>query len=281
MNSIFAENGIPIFVYTALRSDVVDSVESSVRELRKWIDDKAVNLNWYLPSTDYSSQPIIEVLKKRILANERNADPKFSKDIKLEDYFESKIGSRRASDFIIFESWARPRDLVRLLGSAAKYVPKGGKFNSDSFFKSRSEYSKGSWEEKRDELNSKYAQAEIECIKRIFTGFQNTFTLSQLEVRMTTLGQNDPRVKQFVSGRILSVLLEDLFKVGILGNMFKSKKGASFPSFQYTGLSNFSTEGTMCVHRSLWRELDLEVTSASKMTEGLRRSNARSIHRPR
>jgi hypothetical protein len=272
LNSLFAEHHVPIFIYTALRSEVVDSVEGSVRELRKWIDDKAVQLNWMLPSVEYRDQPIIALLKKRIQANEKSADPNFSKEIKLDDYFESRIGGRPVSDFLLFESWARPRDLVRLLGSASKYVPKGKRFDTESFYKSRSEYSKGSWEEKRDELNSKYAQAGIDSIKRVFTGFQVSFTLAQLEIRLTQLRGRDPRINQFLSGRIIEVLLEDLFKVGILGNMIKTKRGASFPSFQYSGLSNFSGQSTMCIHRSLWRELDLE-SANGQVGDHLRRAH--------
>ena len=270
-NSLFAENQLPIYVYTAIRSEVVDSIESSVRELRKWIDDKAVVLSWMLPSVDYKDQPIIKLLERRILANELSIEPNRHKEISLSTYFSDPIFGRPFSDYIIFESWARPRDLVRLLGSAAKYVPKGEKFNSDAFHKARSEYSKGSWEEKRDELNSKYAQAEIDSIKRTLTGFQTTFTLLQLETRIAHLSGRDPRIKQFFSGRILEVVLEDLFKVGVLGNLLKSKKGSSFPSFQYSGLTNFSPEGTMCIHKSLWRELDLESISGP-MAHSLRRT---------
>jgi hypothetical protein len=163
-----------------------------------------------------------------------------------------------------------------LLGGAAKFVEKGAKFNSDSFYKAKTEYSRGSWEEKRDELNSKYAQAEIDNIKRILTGFRSSFSLSQFETRLATLSNRDPRVKQFAQGRIMDSVLEDLFKVGVLGNMVKSKKGKSFPTFQYTGLSNFSCDTTMCVHRSLWRELDIEgkngqVGEQLKQSHNLRR----------
>jgi energy-coupling factor transporter ATP-binding protein EcfA2 len=220
LNTLFGENNIPIYVYTAIRSEVVDSVESSVRELRKWVDDKAVHLNWYIPGENYQSQPIIELLKKRLEANEKAANPKFSKEIKLEEYFEKRINGRPVADFLIFESWARPRDLVRLLCSAAKFVSKGAKFNSDCFHKSKSDYSHGSWEEKRDELNSKYSQADIDNIKRVLTGFQTTFTLTQLETRLITQSKKDPRINQFATGRVIEVVLEDLYRVGILGSGF-------------------------------------------------------------
>ena len=177
MNTIFAERNLPIYIYTAIRSDVVDSVEGSVRELKKWVDDKGVYLDWYTSGIDYKDQPIIQLLKKRIQANEKSLDPTFSKEIILENYFEKKISDRPIADFLIFESWARPRDLVRLLGEAAKFVSKGSKFNANSFQKSKSTYSLGSWEEKKDELNSKYAQGDIDNIKRILTGFKVNFTL--------------------------------------------------------------------------------------------------------
>lgn len=278
MNTMFAEYNIPIFIYTAIRSEVVDSVESSVRELRKWVDDKAVEINWYSHGKDYRDQPLIDLLKKRIEANEKLANPKFSKEIVLEDYFEAPISGYPIDRFILFESWARPRDLVRLLGAAAKFVGKAKKFDSDSFFKSKPDYSRGSWEEKRDELNSKYAQAEIDSIKKTLTGFQVQFTLSQFETRIATLSNRDPRINQFYQGRLNELVLEDLYKVGVLGNMIVSKKGSAFPLFQYTGLSNFSCGTKMCVHRSLWHELDLEKTK-TQIGNQLRKSNVKSRRR--
>lgn len=270
INLLAAENELPIYVYTAIRSDVVESVESSVRELKKWVDDKGVQLNWYKYGKRNADQPIIQLLSKRIEANELRLGVRKigDKPLDLNDYFEPKIFNKPYESFLLFETWARPRDIVRLLTSAAKYVDRGKRFSEYSFTKSADQNSTDCWQEKIDELNSKYSQAAIGSLKRVLTGFKTKFSLSQLEQRITFLSKSDSRVKQFFDGRVLGTVLEDLYKVGVLGNMLKSRTGTYFPAYLYSGHSNFSLEEAFCVHRSLWAELQLQQTHPVKKGRG-------------
>lgn len=264
MNSFFAENKISIFIYTALRSEVVDSVEGSVRELQKWVDDWAVQIDWVLPSGDYDKQPIVELLRRRITANIKRlkgANEEVGK-VDIYDYFESKIAGHSAAAFIVFETWGRPRDLVRMLTLAARHVGREDKFTSSAFEASFTEYSRSCWEEKHDELNSKYSQSEIESIKRVLTNFSSVFSRKEIEARISFSRNNDSRSNQFFSGRNVDVVLEDLFKVGVLGNILKTKFGKNRPTYLYMGHRNFDPHEIMCVHRSLFRELNLEALHA-------------------
>ncbi len=277
MNSLFAENSLPIFVYSAIRSDVVDAVESNARELRKWIDDRGVEMNWYEPKHRNHDQPIIDLVRQRIMANEKRVGVRSKGDgpLDLAAYFDAKIFGRKFEDFLVFETWARPRDVVRMLSGAAKYVPRGGKFSASSFDKAKDVYSLGCWNEKGDELNSKYSQTEIDTIKRSLTSFRNVFTYTQFEAHITQLSNKDSRTNQFYTGRNLDVLFEDLFRVGVLGNLVQTPK-AKFPAFQYAGHSNFSSSDSMCVHRSLWRELKLDSVRSLETSARKRERPARN-----
>jgi hypothetical protein len=257
LNSIFAEHQIPIYIYSAIRSEVVDSVEGSVRELQKWVDDKGVFIDWISRNADYSTQPIVDLVRKRISANVSRAfgDAGRLGLADLGEFFEKDILGLPFAHFMIFETWGRPRDMVRLLGGAARYVKKGCKFDSASFSQSLALYSKGCWDEKSDELNSKYAQSEIETIKRILTGLAGRFSNSEFDARISYLQKNDSRINHFLSGRNVEVLLSDLFKTGVLGNILKTKSGGNRPSYLYMGHTNFNSSEIMCIHRSLWREL--------------------------
>jgi energy-coupling factor transporter ATP-binding protein EcfA2 len=269
LNQVFSENQIPIYIYSALRSEVVDSVEASVRELQKWIDDNAVHISWYDPTSKYEDQPIIDLLRQRVFANEKRLlGTQASKEhTHLSNYFEKKIFNLPFTHFLLFETWGRPRDLVRLLSIAAAYVPRGGKFGNEVFTKSQIEYSRSCWAEKADELNSKYSATEVETIKRILTNYRTSFNYLQLETLLSAKSANDPRANQFLKGRNLDVLLEDMYRVGILGNLLKTKSGSVFPKFLYTGLSNFSLAENICIHRSLWKELHLETNKTAIASE--------------
>lgn len=98
----------------------------------------------------------------------------------------------------------------------------------------------------------------IETIKRTFQGFRSSFSRQELDSHITFCSNNDPRSNQFFDGRNIDVFLEDLFKVGLLGNIIKTRKGSTRPVYLYMGHHNFDTYDIMCVHRSLWNELGLE-----------------------
>ncbi|UWQ08870.1 P-loop ATPase, Sll1717 family [Aliiroseovarius crassostreae] len=258
LNTLFAEHSLPIYIYTALRSEVADSVEASVREMSKLIDDKSVTLDWYIPNKRYRDQPIINLLEHRIRANIVKAFGKESKrKFVLEDYFETKIFQRPFSDFLVFETWGRPRDLVRILGEASKYVGQNNKFSSEVFRESAGEYSKSCWNEKSDELNSKYSQTEVETIKRLLSNLESSFSRTQFDVVATQQSSMDNRTNHFLTGRSVEVLLEDLYNVGIIGNIHKSPTGKNIPKYKYMGHSTFSHGDIICVHRSLLRELGI------------------------
>lgn len=267
LNSFFSEHQIPIYIYTALRSEVVDSVEGSVRELQKWVDDKAVQINWILPSVDYAKQPLIGLIKQRITGNLKRLHRRGENipDVNLHDYFETKIMGHPLAAFIIFDTWGRPRDLVRMLSIAASRVPREGRFSTDAFAATHIEYSRSCWEEKKDELNSKYSQTEVETMKRVLTGFKSVFSRVELDARVNFQCNNDPRANQFFHGRNVDVWLEDLFKVGVLGNILKTRQNKNRPAYLYLGHRNFNSNEIMCVHRSLWGELGLELEAERMM----------------
>lgn len=279
INARCSENGIPIYVYTAIRSEVADSVEGSVRELKKWIDDKSVNMDWIVPHADYQNQPLIDLLKKRIAANEKrilalNSLPPY---VTLEKYFEMKIGNFTLFEYLTFETWGRPRDLVRMLSAASKVLQGDEKFGESSFFRSRGNYSKSCWLEKQDELNAKYSQTMIATITRLLSGFSATFSRGEFESRVSFQSNNDSRSKQFFDGRNLDAFLEDLFKVGVIGNIIKLRNGRNRPSYLYMGHANFDSHDIMCVHRSLWSEL--RITAPAKSAQhGKSRSRQTSRH---
>jgi hypothetical protein len=269
MNALFAENQVPVYVYTALRSEVVDSVEGSVRELQKLVDDKAVHINWVMSTSNHDDQPLIQLLRKRIFTSVRHHDggPKDIKSVRIEDYFSARIHGHKISSFLIFETWGRPRDLVRMLTLAAPHTSKTGMFTAEAFDESFIEYSRACWEEKGDELNSKYSLTEIGTIKRLLSNFAPSFSRIDLDARISLLSNRDSRSNQFFLGRNVDVLLEDLFKVGVIGNILKTRENRNRPAYLYTGHRNFTSSEIMCVHRSLWRELGLEM-AAEKLIGG-------------
>lgn len=137
----------------------------------------------------------MRLLKRRIFANNKAAGISIDdKDI-ISVYFDRTIVGLKPEAYLIYHSWCRPRDIIRFLNYAAEVVPKGGKFSGQSFSAAFSKYSASCWEEKRDELNTKYSQAEIDSIRKIISGFKKIFHFSDFESRSEFVGRSDPRVK--------------------------------------------------------------------------------------
>lgn len=265
-NAFCAEKELPIFVYTALRTEIVKGIDAQSRELSKLIADGGCSISWYDANVSPSEQPIIDLVRRRIFANE----VAYGRDGVLrgiwDRYFDTKIYNSYSMPFILYNTWARPRDVVRIFSDWKKEVRKSQKFGTKSFDRVALSYSRSCWDEKRDELNTTYANAEIDCIEKVFLSFKRVFTFGEFETRVIYLQQQDARTKQFFSGRNSRKLLEDLFTVGVLGNAVLRSSKEEF-DFIYHGRTELNIAEKMCLHRSLW--LKFEVATSFRQREEL------------
>lgn len=61
LNRRFSELNLPFHIYTAIRTEVVNEIESNVREISKWMSDYSISIEWYDDSMSVMEQPIIDL----------------------------------------------------------------------------------------------------------------------------------------------------------------------------------------------------------------------------
>jgi hypothetical protein len=196
------------------------------------------------------------------VANHRSRYKKDSSIGKV-DYFQHGIFGMSPQSFIVELTWCNPRDLVLLLGTAAEKAGNEPRFGEAVLTKVLDQFSEAAWSEKVEELNVEYAPVEIHSIKKILLNFYRYFKADQFEKEAAKKGGLDQNVKTLVAKRRVSKVLEDLYRVGIIGQSSKepTESGLGLRQLRehwaYRGDENFDPSAWMIVHRAFWPELRL------------------------
>ncbi len=153
--------------------------------------------------------------------------------------------------YILNNTWNKPRDIVRFLNATKNTQhAKRNMYTPGIFHEGIIEYSDESLKELKEELNALYTPSEINYIFMCLTGYKPVFTFDELRTRIEKYFSNT-----FLSSR-LNVVLNDLYRIGIIGNSFKS---SNLTRWEYKGNIGLvlDEEWNIIVHRALWKSLSL------------------------
>lgn len=219
-NTIFARSSMKkTKIICSVRSEIITAISRFVvtRELNKVVAGFSVPLNWVYTNTSSYMHPIIQILLKRIAVCEGEEDYN-AKDV-YNRWFPEKIHGIEPANYILNNSWCKPRDMVRLLDSAKNCVKNSDTFFGEAVFNSINKaYSEESLLEIKEELCALYNPEEIETIINCFVGFKTTFSVRQLKQRIATYYKDTILDKKF------NQIIEDLYRLGFLGNFMPASK---------------------------------------------------------
>jgi hypothetical protein len=247
-NKIFRTNKLPIRIIAGVRSEVLESVQGKGKEINKTLSDFGEKIYWHGKSTNDLNHPLIKIAIKKLRAA-NNAmgyscdDP--DKDLYYR-YFPREINRISSPKYILSNTWYRPRDIVRLLSTAASMNPNETSFTHAAFDESKREYSKLSWVELSEELSANLTPHAISAIKILFTGYKPFFWKNELETRYYEQA-NLYADSGFNEIKIDNKLLQRLFKVGMIGNGTKGNI-----MFSFRGNSHLLLDEVMMIHPALW-----------------------------
>lgn len=263
LNSFFSEKSIPIYIYVAIRTEVIASKNVSQNEINKQLADSGLKMDWFA-TKKREEPPIFNLIENKILASERlNAVRETPRRNIWTVYFSRNIMGMSPKKFIEDVTWCSPRDVVNLLGRAVKHCKDNSPLGDDVFRKSMSEYSTAVWQERFEELNAEYSATEIGSIKRILTNFHKHFKLAVVEGHAKSLAERDQNIMQLISTKGMKKVCEDLYYTGILGQSFSvsspSESGSREKTFEgrwfHKSQSDFDQNSWIIVHKGLWPEL--------------------------
>ncbi len=239
------EHGLPIHVLCAIRSEVIDSVFGASHELRKAAQSYGREIVWHKHGArKVDEHPFMKLIESRIRACEKNRGASVSNDV-WDTYFPDKILGSLSKSFIYANTWARPRDLVSLLGNAASASPDATKFDNTTFKKTAPEHSKYAWDERVPELAASYDIDEIGMIKAAIVEIGRDFDLPSFEEALKRRTS-----KTDFKGKLPRQIIRDLYNLGVVGQM----TGARSFRWAHEGWRDIDFEKRFRLHRSLFAE---------------------------
>lgn len=253
LNSIFMQICPSQFkIICSVRSEIVKAISRFIvtKELNKVISGFEVPLIWDYNNTSSYLHPIMQILLKRIEICENDNNLLTQKEI-YQKWFPETIHYIEPANYILNNSWFKPRDIVRLLTSAQNSIESNAPcFNQSVFNACQKRYSQESLLEIQEEMRALYTAQEIDTIINCFTGFRTIFSYKQLQDRINQLYQNTTLAQN------LTQVVEDLYRLGFLGNFLPASKTYRW---QHKGDDHviISPEWRLMVHHALHSALSI------------------------
>lgn len=254
INGLFKNISDNTKIICSVRTEIIKSISRFIvtKEMNKVISGFEVPLIWDYNNTTSFHHPIMQILLKRIAICEENIDENEipSKEI-YRKWFPEQIHMIEPANYILNNSWFKPRDIVRLITSAQNSIESGSECFSQAVFNScQKKYSLDSLAEICEEMRALYTSEEIDVIISCFTGFRTIFSISQLKERINNLYSNTIISKKFTE------VIEDLYRLGFLGNYLPASKTYRW---QHKGDDHviLSDEWRLMIHHALQSALSI------------------------
>ena len=254
MNNIFQETSWEnTKIFCTLRPEVIMAIDKTIsgKSIKREIDGLDFTLSWASDANETYTSPIVELFLKRIeVAERRNGEGGGSEESRYRRWFPEKIEGKEPTEYIKSITWSRPRDVVRLLNAAIKMRGNETAFTSNVFQDLMREYSAGSLQEIRAELETSYSSEDIDNIFDCFLDLHERFRLEDFEERLNDADEDLNIVN----------VLSDLYRVGVIGQAAGNRV-----RWFYLGDQGYKKNIGNIVHKGLIFELC--VISDSKETE--------------
>lgn len=248
INAVCKKMGYEVCIYAAIRSEVLTAVDSLGKEINKTLTDFGSGIMWNRPGLDASQQPLLNIIEQRINNARSNAGLSVLNSAELwSEYFPRTINNQIPQVYILHNSWYRPRDIVRLLISVQEQHPNETSFLLQGLEAVRKAYSTASWVELTEEMKARYKPEEISAIKRLFYGYRQISNFADLSQRAETVSEQHQELADLTKKKRLSVIAEDLYRIGIIGNIDTRKR----IRFSFRGDDEIMLEHNIFVHNAL------------------------------
>ncbi len=258
INDIFARSGSKVRIVVGVRSEVLRSVGALGKEIHKDVEDLSFSIDWNTKAIG-KDQPLLNMVRKRINLSERMNGIAETDDV-WSHYFPVDIDGTAPWTYLLHAGWYRPRDIVRALNGAKQFAADDSVFKPEHFELDAKSYSQAAWVEHTDELQATYSVEEIDALRRICQTLPRYFMYEEFDNRSKEIFKKYRAVKLLLDKKDVSSILEDLYRIGVVGNHWvrKSKKSnRNFQRWAFRGDFGVNLDRRMTVHRALWRELSI------------------------
>lgn len=185
INSVFAKDkSVTSKVICSVRTEILNAINRFVitKELNKVTSGYEVPLIWDYTNTNSFGHPILKILTKRIEYAEKENGNNLNEKELIKKWFPERINGSEPANYILNNSWCKPRDMVRLILSAQNCIGSSNTcFSQATIDLCHKKYSTDSLIEIKEEMRALYSPEEINLIISCLTGFRSVFTIDELK----------------------------------------------------------------------------------------------------
>jgi hypothetical protein len=251
LNAAFVEVASPVQIICAVRSEVLNAVETTGREINKAITDYQLQIDWHSARVS-DDNDLLKIVERKIAATEKGIFGKPMTQDVWSRYFARYVYDDDMKRYLLHQTWFKPRDLVRLLNTVKKQYPGSPRITGEMLWNVRREYAKTSWAEISEELYASYMPAQILAIRRVFQrvgGKPFNFDFFRAEVEGKS--RLHPGVQRLFAERSPEVVLDDLFRIGMIGNVYRRSNREAAVNWAFRGGSDLMHDRSIIVHPAL------------------------------
>jgi len=239
LNSYCSQSDLAFHFICSLRPEIRNQINDFDSESGKFLDGKDVELSWFAKD-GAEGRLILEVFKSKVQHSSfRGCD--------FIDFVDQQISFGRKSnsleEFLLTNTWGRPRDVVRLLLSIQKKSPNSLRIGESEIKAALDDYSRASARELIDELGVKYGPKILEALRN--------------GIRKKEYGSKQELVDclaPYLSETANFSLIDELFYLGVVGG-FEPKKGYYF--WAHRGETYLKSHHSIRIHPALWNEFSI------------------------
>lgn len=210
-----------------------------------------MEISWHQNKGNIQDHPLIQMLENRLassqaldIQNEAEQNDSFLR-VYFPDNVDIDYPRQTALNYIIDQTWGKPRDIVRLFNLIKCRYGDRTQITKALFESVRKPYSTESWEEFSNELTAKYSQTEVEAIRQVLVGSPAEFSLVRFCERIEEKAQFFPEVKVLSEKYVPATILQDLYRIGVIGTNSKWKR------FYFKGDPDFDPTTECVIHYPL------------------------------
>lgn len=266
-----------LHIVLAVRSEVVGSIAVAGDEINKELEDFGYEIEWHRRQFDIHHpllsmyiQKIRYAMKKHIEVNHCNDEKMLIALNKMTNseiwyrWFPRQISGTGSPEFMLQNTWLRPRDLSRLFRTMKKYSKKGStSFIQKSYEEAIKKVGEDSWQEIEEELSSIYTEKELRAIITILEKMQILFMKDKFIVEASLHGFDEEAAIQ---------ILHNLYRLSAIGNAYKSFNNNRFATtyrFAYRNDKSLYEDKSIYVHRVIQHALGLTDFNSDFMIDHL------------
>lgn len=255
LNSAFSsyDNFRKTKIICSVRTEILNSINRFIvtKELNKVTSGFEVPVVWDYNNTNSFSHPVLKILTKRIAMAEEDHGVKHSEKELIAQWFPETIRGIEPANYILNNSWNKPRDIVRFILSAQGCLSSGDDaFTQSSCEKFWKKYSVESLNEIKEEMRALYSSEQIDEIVSCLMGFRAVFRFEELQARTRSLFKNTIWTDNELP------ILRDLYRLGFIGNYSSVSK---LYRWQYHGDEGLiiSDDWEIMIHKALQSALSV------------------------